>query len=482
MPFRLELCILVCLVFTRSQWAISQANYDYQEDLAIIQSVIESVHPAPFEFIDRNLWLADIEVIKQQIKKGDISEREWIKSVARLIASLRCAHTRVLPSSHFLQQSLTHLNVPPVFLEASSRDSYLASYLDAQGWRKLNLISIDGESIQSINSKLLSMLPFDGLSQSYAKDRLLDRWSFYYAMWFGSKPSVKLGYQSSSGKVKSVLVKSISFSRFAGLLQSQKLDDQKSLGVKIYPQAKRAYLKISSFLLDPNGFKNQIRSIFRSLSQEGVTHLLLDLRLNEGGDVENALTLLSFLVQKASHFSLSAKAKTISFPHEVHLKSINGLPANETILKKVDSYLRKNFQMKKQSEGFFYSKTLPISRMVMPEPEVFLGRLSVIVSGRTLSSALLLADFLHNQNRATIVSLMPLDGKRSDGYNGNIILRYQLPFSGLMIDVPMLTVRSHFSKSKKLSYLNVDYVMNTDPNSDGFLQTIFDQLPPLASP
>jgi len=182
-------------------------------------------------------------------------------------------------------------------------------------------------------------------------------------------------------------------------------------------------MKIDVFVSPENQFEEFLKSSFNELKTKNISHLILDLRDNEGGMDRFGARLYAWLTNKPfryyDHLSVSSMppysfAKFASLPEELdQLKAF--------IQKEGNSYV------------FTQHPNLGIQQ---PEPNSFTGKLYVLQNGRSLSVTSEFVTIVRDNNRG--VFLGEESGGALIGNNSGGFAMIKLPNTHLGLDIPLL--------------------------------------------
>ena len=171
------------------------------------------------------------------------------------------------------------------------------------------LTSINGVSNRDLVHHMLQYLPLDGYSDNVNYIRLSSNFPFYHRSIFGIHNNYRVGYIDSNGIEKTVLLPMYNplldtvgkQQRLLRLHKSshQKIKREKRLGersLEIDTSARTAILILNTF---SNGESRHLHAFmkqsFKKISQQKVSHLIIDLRSNGGGDVPLYVKLSQYI-------------------------------------------------------------------------------------------------------------------------------------------------------------------------------------------
>ncbi len=238
-----------------------------------------------------------------------------------------------------------------------------------------------------------------------------------------------------------------------------------------------AYLKIRGF---QNGkFKDFYTESFDSISKINTKALVIDLRDNFGGRLEEIAYLYGFLTDKnfiminpsevksRIPFLKALMSNTSPIGFKIFLGLISPIELTRSVLrtKKNDGKIYYNFKFSKSKK---------------PQPLNYTGPIYVLINGNSFSASSVLSSHLHGNKNVTFV------GEETGGaYNGTVAgvyKQYTLPNSkikariGMMhIDAPKKTTKKGYGivPDVKITPSIDDRVTNTDPELKYVLDAIY---------
>ena len=189
-----------------------------------------------------------------------------------------------------------------------------------------------------------------------------------------------------------------------------------------------AVLRVPTFADGPGQpFKEWLAETFTAITGQSFTHLVVDLRDNEGGRDEYALLLLTYLMKKPFryHTSLRAAADHFSFlaytsPGESFNATLAGI-------------------VRKDSAGkFMLSAAHPTLGLHQPDPGAFQGKVFLLINGNTFSAAADVAALAQAHRQGVLIGQESGGAAAGNTSNGELLLT--LPHSGIRVNIPLFEV------------------------------------------
>lgn len=392
------------------------------EDFDLYIKCIVEDHPALFNSKIKNVFQEYVKKQRQELKRK-ISYREFEKIILKSNAILRCSHTGVKKLS-----GSTFNTSFPLFIEY--KDEIATVIHDRRGYNKIpsgsQVLSINGRGITNIYNEIESFFGFDSISNSVKKENLSGILSFYDSFNAGSL-FYRIKIQNDKNKIMNLFVKKLS-----------KQEQLNPLSVPEYMRGKEessffevselGVAKITLSRIDQASNKEKIKEIFKEISLNDVSKLIIDLRDNPGGLEENAAYFFSFLSKEK--FSIS------SYSQIRHKGSFISIENSENMQKYSEhgEYLKFS-DYKDNGTGIF----MKIDNLVYEPSDQynFNGHMEVIVNGGTSSAAVRLAKLI--KDSGGLVS-----GTETSGgvyaCNAVDVANVVLPNSKLIVKIPLFRV------------------------------------------
>jgi hypothetical protein len=344
-----------------------------------------------------------------------------------------------------LSKELSDKKVLPFYVKVIDGKLYLFNDCsDSSIPNGSHIVSINGKSDRNILNAILPGIPADGYIQT-RKIKLLERYFFcafqgfdlYYYLFADRSNIFKIEYLIFGTNVKkTITLKGISSEeRKEVLLRRYNIDEEiwfktPSPKFEIDDNGNYAVLTVSrSFydkIIDP-GFDSLLSSAFHAIKERKIVNLILDLRDNEGGDEHQQMELMSYLYDKP--FRLY---------QNIYLSHLDFRPLKPVIIERDTSTLLFNNDdeyMRKINENLWinnyeYSDNLQLKE---PKPNVFKGKLYVLMNGTCFSSA---ADLISDLKKTTdAVFIGEESGGSFEGPTGGDDIVIQLPNSKIMVRI-----------------------------------------------
>ena len=406
-----------------------------KEDFLLLKNCLEKYHPSLYAYTDQQTLEEVYHRSLEKIRDSMSADHFAYAVIAPYLSAIRCGHTSVSIS----KQQLAFLRQHPkpafplqlrflgdtimVYRSLLKKDSSL---------KKGTIIkSINGMDADSLKRRLFAHFPIDGQSQTVNFARLNNNFPYYFRMVVGVDTTFVIQYVDDQGKTLSR-----NFPAFFPTtpVKQQKVQKQSVPIVKSIPPADRSlrldtassvgFLYLSNFD-HPIRTHRFIRKSFKALAKNEIRQLIIDLRTNGGGVIDNEVFLARHLRKTPFRVADSAVSKSRSFRGD--RKYFRNEWVNEVLMR---------FLTKKDSEGRYHMARYWEKRSFKPvRRNFFSGHVYILTGGMTFSAASLFCNTMKGQPRTTLIG----EETGGGGYvnNGLLIPDFVLPNSKNKVRIPL---------------------------------------------
>jgi hypothetical protein len=341
-----------------------------------------------------------INTIKQPLKPI-----EYYRKLKPLIAKIGCLHTGIQLSEDFTSYIENSYTLFPfeIFIDENEKVFITKNHSSNPEIKiKSELISINKQPITEIVTTLMNAIPSDGYNQTLKTLYLNHRFSFWYqtVMYLGNKYELEI--KNEEGK-KTYTLDGVSKDKFESIEELSGVNEPQ---LEFTIEGKNGFLTIQSFAkstirANDQKFKKFIKKVFKTLKEENIQNLVIDLRYNTGGSDSNAVFLASHFFDKPfRYWDRIEVTETIAS----QIKGLDRLFYKKP--EKVDStYLWKKGKLTKEFDFYEVQK---------PSKNNFEGNVYVITNGLCMSSCADFVAILSSNKKATIIGQ-----ETGGGYQGN---------------------------------------------------------------
>lgn len=390
---------------TNSQEAVFSAD-ELKADLTYLKTELENNHPGLYLYTSKPAMDSAFDSLATSISKP-LTETEFYRHLTIISSIIKDGHTIILPSAAITNAQNNQYNFLPyhfVILQNQlfSDMVYTSDNSIPEG---AEIMSINQVDARELISQLSERQVRDGYNLTYPTWILSNYFRQYYSFIFGHLANYTISYkvngQTNTASIKALPKDSIYFYRqknYPGKTFSNLPNE--GLKLTIENDNKYAILTIKDFHNDvlkkeyKQNFEKVIGSYFEQINNSKTESLIIDLRNNQGGDIENGVYLLSYLLNK---------------PFSV-----------------VQEYFCVDNNELKHCKG-------PSLGQHNPTTNNFKGNLYVIVNGGSFSNSGIVASCLQANNRATFIG-------QETGGNPNVIAGFikeiKLPNTKIQVQIP----------------------------------------------
>jgi len=416
-----------------------------QEDYNLLRKILGKKHPSLYWYTSRDSMNYFFNEGYKAIKDSMTELQFGWKILAPLTSVIHCGHTSFSMSKGW-NKFIKHKRIPsfPLFLKIWN-DTMVVIYNlnrnDSVIKKGTVVTSINGISSADIINIMFDYMVEDGYSENVNYIRLSTSFPYFHRNIFGLYKTYNIGYIDSSGKQKNISIPY--FNPPADSLK--KIEKQQKIEKKLIKTGKRenirslqidttfALMTINSF--SKGHLKNFFKRSFRKIRKKKIKDLVIDIRANGGGDINNYVLLTKFLRNSPFKVADSAWAKSKNFG-----------PYTRYITSGIFNNIGLSVLTHKDKDGNYHFGYWERHTFMPKRRNHFDGNAYVLINGLTFSAATLFCNAVKGQQNITLVG-----EETGGGWYGN---------SGIMIpDIKLpntkLRVRLPFFRIVQYDHLNV---------------------------
>jgi hypothetical protein len=287
------------------------------------------------------------------------------------------------------------------------------------------VVTLDGMPIGDVITHLLAQVAFaDGTAMASKYLELSRFFSAYYATFIRRAATYELAY-GEPGCTATLLasVPGISYKVLLSWHEGQ-VPEQDPL-MLTFPDATTALLTLRSFWLESKDvdLESFLRDAFQEIAARQVSHLIIDLRDNEGGKDAYGALLYAYLTDRPfRYYDRITVAQRRPFSFRRHAKLPIYFPLYRLLIARA-------------RDGGFVWRYHPNLRTQTPMANSYLGDVTVLINGRSFSVTSEFAAMARANGRATFVGQESGGGYR--GNNSGFFAIVTLPNSRLVVGIPL---------------------------------------------
>jgi hypothetical protein len=379
---------------------------ELKADLKYLKTKLESKHPSFYLYTTKPIIDNVFDSLEKSIIRP-LTEMDFYKHITIISSIIKDGHTIILPSAEITNSQNNSSNFLPYHFIILNNQLFVDMVYTNNNSIPVGseIISINNVQANEVVKQLSERQVRDGNNLTYPTWILSNYFRQYYSFIFGHPANYSISYkingQISTAAIKALPKDSIYFYRQKNYPNKTFTNlPNEGLKLKIENDNKYAILTIKDFHNDvlkkeyKQNFDKVIESYFEQISNSKTDNLIVDLRNNQGGDIENGVYLLSYLLNKS--FSVVQEYFCVENNELQHCKG--------------PSLGRHN-----------------------PKSNNFKGKLYVLINGGSFSNSGIVSSCLQANNRATFI------GEETGG-NPNVLAGFikniKLPNTKIQVQIP----------------------------------------------
>ncbi|WP_395007858.1 S41 family peptidase, partial [Undibacterium sp.] len=431
--------------FAANQASVSQMSPEAAaQDVRKLKATLIALHPALTKYRTQAEIDEAFAQFEQRGKAATTSSMMYL-AATELAAAIRCGHTwtNVLNQSGGSKAALLDANNKLPFTMTLVEDRWLVLASAVSSIKAGDeILSVNGIKAHDMVKMMLPYLRADGSSDG---KRLRDRKDFSQMdiVWPLLSPPQAGRYQvqlrrSINGKDQGFThqEKAVSMAARNEILKNQGVrEPDETWRLKIDQHVAYLTLPTFSFWNSKFDWKQFIDQSFATILEKQVTHLVIDVRDNEGGDGAIGGKLLSHLIKQPFQFTSD---QAVTNYERVPYKLVRYLDTWDY------SFFDRTGKVEKISDGTAKGKYQVTARAglvqtIAPVATPFQGKVFLLVSAENSSATFQLAKLSQESGAAILVGQQT--GGNQRGLNGGELTWVAMPNSGVAVDIPLLATR-----------------------------------------
>jgi Peptidase family S41 len=303
-----------------------------QADLDFLQGQLYDFHPGAFKYIGRD----SLDYFFAQTRNAlnqPLTDRQYRVKLFQLIDHIGCGHTEVIGSKalyHYRAKHRAHiLPLGAVYLDGKL---WLAAHACADSTLKIGqeIVMLDSIPAQEIVRNLYSINTSDGYNTSHKRVAVGRYFTADYSYLYGEKRQGTIWIRDSAGQVSRHLVLPRKPSPPSPKKPAQRPNAQLGNRAKApkyvlnQPTRRLAISERDSSvaILDIDAFtggkyEKFFQATFKTLATKNIKHLIIDLRYNGGGKIQQNNFLLTYLLAQDFRFNYSKADKKPTYRRHI---------------------------------------------------------------------------------------------------------------------------------------------------------------------
>jgi C-terminal processing protease CtpA/Prc len=377
-----------------------------KEDFKVFKQTLLELHPNLYRYHSPAQFDSLFHLTEKELTTPR-KEMEFFRYLANVIAFIQDGHTQIEPSKFFQIYLNQKAKFFPFHLKFLSGKAYvlLNGSNDESVKVGSEIISINGKKAQQVAEEIMQYFSIDAQIPT-RKPWLLSQNFILRQYYFGQNSQNfilhlidPLSNQAFKTMVEALPIDSV-YKNIRNNITNQKSlrffrnevsKEKKPLKLTIRPKTQTAVLSVSSFKVKK--FAKLLKNAFYLIKVKKVKNLVIDVRGNEGGFLQNAKLLYSYLSKEsfATNDSIRLFRGEITYRQYTNFKYYSD---NQMIkLKKTIP------KLEKESQAIIHSTKIKMDSTYKPPKHYFEGRVYFLINGGTFSAANYFVSLAHNFKR-----------------------------------------------------------------------------------
>jgi Peptidase family S41 len=444
--------ILLLLSITITGCGVSKSSFSankkyslqqVQKDYAVYHTLLEEHHPSLYWYTSKDSIDYYFTWGQQQLKDS-MTEPEFRRLLSFVTSKINCGHTSVRSSKAWGKYSDTVRlgKMFPLSMKLWNDTAVVSANLnrkDSVLKRGTMITTINGKPMPVIVDTMFNYISSDGYNKTHKYQSLSNRGFFgsLHSSLYGLSEKYTIEYKDSKGETQQTIIPvynpAVDTPMRTGprpirrLPQPSKKDrrEQQMNNVrllKIDSANHTAMMDLSSFARG-YGLKKFFHNSFQALKKNNIGHLIIDVRGNGGGSVNNSTLISRYLA--------SNKFKIADSLYAVKKKS----EYSRYIQNHFWNKLFISFLTRKRKDGYYHFGYFERHYFKPKKKNHYDGKVYILTGGNSFSATTLFASALIKQDNVTIVG--EETGGGAYGNSAWLIPDVTLPETGIRFRLPL---------------------------------------------
>lgn len=427
---------------------------------------LQKLHPDLYRYISKETLTFKIDSLKNSLHKP-LKPQQFFDAFQPVIAQIRQGHlTLMMPMKRLHKSEIKELKRQKGLL---GRLNYLVANdslfvkSNSQDFAKIKpgtqILKVNGQPVQDYLNQYARFITADGFNTTFKNPRLAQIWPDFFTAQVGIKDSLELQTEYDS-KIRDFYIHRERVSKVQEKKQKQEVKEiqkEKDNKLKDYNVSKGEFNRYLQFVVKDSStaymrirtfsgvFSSQFyKSSFEQLKKGKTKFLIIDIRGNLGGSLEEIKDLYSYFVAEPQPFIRQIQVSEKQWALAADYFDGMGWAAKPFGAIVYPFYELANWLATYKREGKYYAggrKYLTYIRK--PKTNGFQGKVYLLIDGTSFSASAIIAAKFKNDHRAFLV------GEESGGANdGTVAGRYstkKLPQSHIILPIPLMLIEPNIT-------------------------------------
>ena len=463
--FKIVLYILLVSIFTacaagkssfspNKKYSLQQVQKDYE----IYHTVLEEHHPSLYWYSTKDSIDTYFAWGQQQLKDS-MTEPEFRKVLAYVTSKINCGHTSVRPSkaySHY-NDTIRLGKMFPLSLKIWNDTAVVSANLNRKDTvlrRGTMITAINGKALPLLIDTMFTYISTDGYNLTHKYQSLSNRGYFgsLFTSLYGLSDKYSIEYKDNNNQLKNIVIPVYNPAVDTPVRnqnrpvvrkipqpskkdrKEQRLDAVRLL--KIDSVNHTAMMDLSSFVRG-YGLRKFFRNSFKTLNKNDVGHLIIDVRGNGGGSVNNSTLISRYIANQKFKLADSLYAVSRKGTYDRYIENHFW---NKLFI---------TFLTKKRSDGNHHFGYFERHYFKPKNKNHYDGKVYILTGGNSFSATTLFASSLIKQENVLVVG--EETGGGAYGNSAWLIPDVTLPETGVRFRLPLfrLVIDKNYPKNGK---------------------------------
>jgi len=403
-------------------------------DYNIARKILSSKHPSLYWYTSKDSMDYYFEAQANQITDSMTAQQFIWQVMAPLINKIHCGHTSISMGKSYQKWRRLHKPSSFPFHLKVWNDSMVVMgtvYNKDTLLKKGTLIkSINDLQSTAIIQTMLNHLPEDGYAHNVNYIRISSNFPTLHTNIFGLSKNYRIQYIDSLGKLSDTVIAAFVDSKpQGGKVKKTVKAKQKRFpknwayrSLEIDSTHQKAFMRLNNF---SNGsLRRFFKKSFKSLKQNQVKNLVIDLRYNGGGFVNKSILFTKYLSQKPFKVadSVYATARTLA-PYTNYFKGGNW------------NNIKLYFLGRKKSDAKYHLQRYERKNYKPKTKFRFDGSIYILINGPSFSATTLMLNAIKGQSNIVLVG--EETGGGWYGNSGILLPEFVLPNTQTRLRMPL---------------------------------------------